>query len=980
MKKIYILISLFFLAVTPFVGVKANESSNIEIPQTVIKDVPVLQNGPINESASFANIVIFIKFADESSYSAPFNYEYYNNLFNDENNESLKNYYQEVSYGQLTIVSYIANDGTTMVFYEDVNNRAYYQPYDEITNSIGYNGISEHSDREHAMLKGAIDYIELNNLIDDSINLDVNDDGDIDSITFMLSGEDDGWNTLFWPHKWVMSSYYNYGTGNYDIDAPVINGKYAYTYTFELLGNSVNYEMKVDVGVLAHETFHLISAPDLYHYYAYQFIEPVGDWGLMDNTSVIPSHMLGYMKEEYGNWITSVDMITSSGTYTLGPLADSASNLYKIDLGYSNEYVYIEYRLQEGFYESNLPDSGLIVYRVDQDFYTDGNVDGYYDYNGIAVDELFIFRPGLAVTPPITFPEVDRQSKDEDGDLDNAALSNNNPYDEMGNGTDIVMFYSDGSLMDIKIFNVIEHDGVITFDLYLPPRIELVSEVDIPTDTILYLLDADGFEYRVTLSNIPLGASVYYTLDGTIANETSAEYIGGNINFTAVDNIINVSFYVDGILISNITEEYNFVSIIETSHNPYGDYQDITWYLDLEDDTLTYDLSFTSTSFLEADYDYLYVTTTFGTTSYTGNELGNLGINDVQDIVIHFTSDADVDEYYGFLVDVLLTVDIAIDINGLENMIIQVNGTYLEGGASLIGANASLFTLETTSNVDTSTLGTYYVVYNALDEFNNIVKTDTRTVNVVDSTSPVVTIIGQDNIIIDLNSNYIEYEATYTDNYDSSLDYNISGTVNTSLVGEYTITYTVIDSSGNVGTATRIVTVIDNESPIVVLETGIDTVYVGTIHFLASVTVTDNYYNSFIIEVDEDIDVNTVGTYIVTYTVTDGSGNVSIVYRYVNVVEEELILLFVLTATVTTIKIGDNYNPGTCTASVLNNSTQFTCQVSYSNVNTNIVGTYLVSYFVEYNGIKYEIKSYVFVYDDQDLYNSEFDLCRRDYL
>ena len=140
----------------------------------------------------------------------------------------------------------------------------------------------------------------------------------------------------------------------------MINGKYAYTYTFELLGNSTSYNMQVDVGVIAHETFHLISAPDLYHYYRYFNIQPVGHWGIMEGTTDVPSHMLGYMKEMYGNWIQSVDTITQSGSYTLYPLSESADNLYKIDLGYSNEYLYLEYRKATGLYESHLPGSGLL--------------------------------------------------------------------------------------------------------------------------------------------------------------------------------------------------------------------------------------------------------------------------------------------------------------------------------------------------------------------------------------------------------------------------------------------------------------------------------------------------------------------------------------------------------------------------------------------------------------------------------------------
>ena len=155
----------------------------------------------LNEVDSFSNVVIFIKFSDEESYQAPFEYEYYDSMFNGVDVVSLRDYYLEVSYNKLTIDSYLVNDNSEIVYYMDSHNRSYYEPYDETTNPNGYSDNNK-AEREHALLKSAIDYVDLNNLIDDSIVLDSNSDGDIDSITFMISGEDNGWNTLFWPHKW----------------------------------------------------------------------------------------------------------------------------------------------------------------------------------------------------------------------------------------------------------------------------------------------------------------------------------------------------------------------------------------------------------------------------------------------------------------------------------------------------------------------------------------------------------------------------------------------------------------------------------------------------------------------------------------------------------------------------------------------------------------------------------------------------------
>ncbi len=983
MKKYLALIVLFLILFTPSLRVNAFDNALIETPNDIVKEIPILENGDINESSGFANIVIFIKFADETSYTAPYDYNYYENMFNNETTASLKDYYLEVSYNQLTIESYIVNDGSTMIFYQDTYERAYFEPYDEIENPLGYDGSNGNTQasREHALLKRAIDYVEANEYVSNSIDLDTNEDGDIDSITFMVSGEDSGWNNLFWPHKWSLFTYYNYTLGEYDSDAPMINGKYAYTYTFELLGNSTEYKYQVDVGVIAHETFHLISAPDLYHYYRYDYVEPVGDWGIMDSTSDIPSHMLGYMKEMYGNWIDSVDTITESGTYTLAPLADSGDNLYKIDLGYSNEFLYLEYRVATGTYESNLPGSGLLVYRIDFDYFDDGNVQGYYDEQGNPADELFIFRPGITGFPlPIVFPDEDIDDFDEDGDIDDAALSDSNLHDEMGNGTDIVMFYSDGTLMDVKIYNVYEHDGVITFDIYLPPRIELISEVDIPLGTDLYLYDADGFEYRAEITNIPSNTEVYYTLDGTEPSLNSTLYAGENIIIDVLSNVIKANVYLDGILISVISKEYNFVSEIESDHNPYGNDQNISWYLDLEDDLSAYDLNFHSNSLFEEDYDYLYIIDGLETATYTGAQLSSLTVSYNEDIVIQFYSDEYLDEYYGFYVDVDLLINLQLEVTGQSPMTLEVFDTYIEQGAVITGDNASSYTLVISGTVNTNLLGEYIITYNVIDENLDIVKTSTRVVNVVDTTNPEIVLRGDSIINIEVFGTYSEHGVIVTDNFDLNPNLVISGTVDTDVVGTYIIEYSVTDLSGNQTIETRTVNIVDTTKPTVTILPGIDTLYVGSTHILETIAVSDNYYTVFDITVVGSVDTTKAGQYIIEYTVKDGSLNTITVYRYVTVIEPNLEVIFVLGKAATTIKIGEEFTPPSCSIGGELQDYAYECNVDLTKIDNTISGTYRILYYVEINDVIYSQVSYVFVYNPTDLLVWDYDKSRRGYL
>ena len=96
--------------------------------------------------------------------------------------------------------------------------------------------------------------------------------------------------------------------------------------------------------------FHTLGAPDLYHYTG-NGISPVGGWDLMESTYNHPKHMLTFMKFRYGNWLTGIPEITSSGTYTLNPTNSLTNTCYKIASPYTtNEYFIVEYRRQQGLF------------------------------------------------------------------------------------------------------------------------------------------------------------------------------------------------------------------------------------------------------------------------------------------------------------------------------------------------------------------------------------------------------------------------------------------------------------------------------------------------------------------------------------------------------------------------------------------------------------------------------------------------------
>jgi M6 family metalloprotease-like protein len=383
-------------------------------------------------SGTINNLVIFIRFSGESEFTdTP---STYTNMLTDSTPgaNSLRNYYQEVSYNTLTIDStLLPTPGATVVSYQDSHARGYFQPYNATTNPNGYQGGDNGSERrlrEHALLRDAITYISGLGQFPSGASLDGDGDGYVDSLTFVISGSPTGWSSLLWPHQWDLYSY-----------TVKINGKTVAEYAFQLQ-NSLVYS---GTGVLAHEMFHVLGAPDLYHY-TYDGMVPVGGWDVMEADQNPPQHMGCFMKFKYGDWIASIPEITAAGTYSLHPLTSSTNNCYKIASPYSTtEYFLVEYRRREtgSTFEASLPGTGLLVYRINTQAI--GNAYG-------PPDEVYIYRPGGTTTT--------------NGNVNAANFSSDVGRTAVNDATDPSSFLSNGSAGGLRICNVGASGSTISFD------------------------------------------------------------------------------------------------------------------------------------------------------------------------------------------------------------------------------------------------------------------------------------------------------------------------------------------------------------------------------------------------------------------------------------------------------------------------------------------------------------------------------------
>src|SRR5437867_9123873 len=93
--------------------------------------------------------------------------------------------------------------------------------------------------------------------------------------------------------------------------------------------------------------------------------------------------------------------------------------------------------------------------------------------------------------------------------------------------------------------------------------------------------------------------------------------------------------------------------------------------------------------------------------------------------------------------------------------------------------------------------------------------TKTRTVNVVDTQAPSISLAGANPLTVECHGTFTDPGATASDVCAGNLTSSIvaSGSVDANTVGSYTRSYTVSDGQGNSDTKTRTVNVVDSEPP-----------------------------------------------------------------------------------------------------------------------------------------------------------------------
>jgi len=227
-----------------------------------------------------------------------------------------------------------------------------------------------------------------------------------------------------------------------------------------------------------------------------------------------------------------------------------------------------------------------------------------------------------------------------------------------------------------------------------------------------------------------------------------------------------------------------------------------------------------------------------------------------------------------------------ITVTGANPMTVECHTSFTDPGAVAHDACAGDFAATASGSVNANVVGSYTITYNATDPSGHAATPVTRTVNVVDTTAPVVTAPADVTVYTGAGStscsvtvsNATLGTASASDSCQGSIATTRSGVPagNSFPAGQTTITYSATDASNNTGTATQKVTVIDNTAPVITLNGQSPSMWPPN-HKYKTFQVTD-----FVTSASDNCDANLgVGSVVIEQVTSDetengnGDGNTS---------------------------------------------------------------------------------------------------------
>jgi Bacterial surface protein, Ig-like domain/Bacterial Ig-like domain/GEVED domain len=472
--------------------------------------------------------------------------------------------------------------------------------------------------------------------------------------------------------------------------------------------------------------------------------------------------------------------------------------------------------------------------------------------------------------------------------------------------------------------------------------VNVTPDVTVP---VITLAGSNPVDIELGTAYVDAGATALDNIDGDITasivtvNPVDINTVGSyTVTYDVMDAAGNAAVQVSRTV--NITPDVTVPVITLTGSDP----------VDIELGTPYADEGATASDNIDGDITVSIVTVNPVDINTVGSYTVTYNVSDAAGNVA-----AQVSRTVNITPDVTIPV---ITLNGSSTVNIELGNTYTDTGATAVDnidgdISGSIVTV---SPVDTNTVGTYTVTYNVSDAAGNAAAQVTRTVNVTpDVTIPVVTLSGGTPVNLELGTPYVDAGATAVDNIDGDITASIItvNPVDVNTVGAYTVTYDVVDAAGNAAVqVSRTVNITPDVTVPVITLTGSDPVDIelGSAYVDAGATAADNIdgdISAGIVTVNP-VDTNTVGSYTITYDVSDTAGNAAAqVTRTVNVTPDVTVPVITLTGSSSvSLELGTSYSDAGATAAD-NIDGDITASIMTVNpVNVNTVGSYTVTYNV----------------------------------
>ena len=252
------------------------------------------------------------------------------------------------------------------------------------------------------------------------------------------------------------------------------------------------------------------------------------------------------------------------------------------------------------------------------------------------------------------------------------------------------------------------------------------------------------------------------------------------------------------------------------------------------------------------------------------------------------------------------------------------------------------------SAVDTNRVGTYPVTYDVTDAAGNVADTVTRTVLIIDLTAPPAYTAEATAVLTPLDRS--DYGSATSDAPNTDITDNAPAVFP---LGETTITWTAVDSHGNISFTTQTITIIDTTKPRLTVpnEVTLEATGATTIVITGQAVATDLVTDPVLVTRDPVSSEFTVGDHTITWSADDGNGNTATAEQSITITDtsKPVITLLDDNARRNTVSRGSAYREFGATATDLvddDDELAIRIVVDASAVDTNQVGTYLVTYDV----------------------------------